>query len=75
MDGILARLFGPPARGVSPPPTYHPLEASPLSRVAAEFERWERSENRLRRRRRRESWLASYGVGTPQPADRGAEVG
>lgn len=29
----------------------------------AEFGRWERLENRLRRRRRREAWLAAYGVG------------
>lgn len=28
-----------------------------------EFERWERVENRARRRRRREAWLAAYGVG------------
>jgi hypothetical protein len=31
--------------------------------VRTEFERWERSRNRMRRRRRREAWLAARGVG------------
>ncbi|MFD7290918.1 hypothetical protein [Streptomyces sp. NPDC059863] len=28
----------------------------------AEFERWERAEQRLRRRRRREWWVTAYGM-------------
>lgn len=31
--------------------------------VRTEFERWEPLENRPRRQRRREAWLAAYGVG------------
>lgn len=46
-----------------PPPAW-PRMVSPCvrSRAQAEYERWERTEQRLRRQRRRALWLAMHGV-------------
>lgn len=89
MNEVIARLAELLSRPAIPRVRYPWRGSAPLRRAAAagrrpvafppceraEFERWERFENRLRRRRRRDAWLAVYGPGAGRRAAGGAEAG